>query len=71
MGKVGASGKTSRATVAESVVSVLETEGVRGWIDVIDGDEAIEEAVAKYAKEEQDAVEGEDLEEMRGRVDKL
>ena len=71
MGKIGAGGKTSRATVAESVVGVLEAEGVRGWVDVIDGDEGIKEAVAKYVKESQDAVEGEDLGEMKERVEKL
>ncbi|KAI5378831.1 hypothetical protein J4E82_002282 [Alternaria postmessia] len=71
MGKIGAGGKTSRATVAESVVGVLEAEGARGWVDVIDGDEGIKEAVAKYVKEGQDAVEGEDLGEMKERVEKL
>ena len=71
MGKIGAGGKTSRATVAESVVGVLEAEGVRGWVDVIDGDEGIKEAVAKYVKEGQDAVEGEDLGEMKERGEKL
>ncbi|KAI4706040.1 hypothetical protein J4E81_000925 [Alternaria sp. BMP 2799] len=71
MGKIGAGGKTSRATVAESVVGVLEMDGVRGWVDVIDGDEEIVEAVKSYVKEEQDAIEGEDLDEMRERVNKL
>ncbi|KAI4624364.1 hypothetical protein J4E83_004038 [Alternaria metachromatica] len=71
MGKIGAGGKTSRATVAESVVGVLETDGVRGWVDVIDGDEEIVEAVKSYVKEGQDAIEGEDLAEMRERVNKL
>ncbi|KAI4945041.1 hypothetical protein J4E91_008386 [Alternaria rosae] len=71
MGKIGASGKTSRATVAESVVGVLEADGVRGWVDVIDGDEEIVEAVKRYVKEGQDAIEGEDLAEMRDRVNKF
>ncbi|KAL1798608.1 hypothetical protein ACET3X_002645 [Alternaria dauci] len=71
IGKIGAGGKTSRATVAESVVSVLEHEGARGWVDVIDGDEEIDDAVAKYVKEGQDAVEGEDLGEMKKRIEKL
>jgi len=71
MGKIGAGGKTSRATVAKSVVGVLETDGVSGWVDVIDGDEEIVEAVKSYVKEDQDAIEGEDLAEMRERVNKL
>jgi hypothetical protein len=71
MGKIGAGGKTSRATVAESVVTILETEGVRGWVDVIDGDEELVEAIKSYVEEGQDAVEGEDLGEMRERVKRL
>ena len=69
LGRVGARGKTSRATVAETVVRVLEAEGVRGWVDVVDGEEGVGEAVERYVREGLDAVEGEDLEEMRKRVE--
>jgi hypothetical protein len=68
MGKIGAGGKTSRATVAESVVGVLKTDDVRGWVDVIDGDEDIKEAINKYVRDDEDAVDGENLGEMRERV---
>jgi hypothetical protein len=68
MGKIGASGKTSRATVAESIVEVLE-KGARGWVDVLDGEEEIGGAVERLVREGIDAVEGEDLVEMRGRVE--
>ena len=68
LGRVEARGKTSRATVAETVVKVLETDGVRGWVDVVDGEEEIGDAVERYLKEGLDAVEGEDLEDMRKRV---
>ncbi|KAF1839370.1 hypothetical protein BDW02DRAFT_563914 [Decorospora gaudefroyi] len=70
MGKVGAGGKTSRATVAESVVQVLE-KGAKGWVDVVDGDEAVREAVEELVREGVDAVEGEDVKVMRERVEKL
>ena len=50
MGKIGASGTTSRASVAEAVVQVLE-QGARGWVDVLDGDTPVEEAVARVVRE--------------------
>jgi hypothetical protein len=68
MGRIGASGKTSRATVAESIVQVLE-KGARGWVDVLDGEEQVGDAVGKLVREGFDAVEGEDLGEMRKRVE--
>jgi hypothetical protein len=68
--RIGASGKTSRATVAESIVAVLE-KGAKGWVDVLDGDEETGKAVEKIVREGVDAVEGEDLGEMRSRVTQL
>ncbi|KNG47136.1 nad dependent epimerase dehydratase [Stemphylium lycopersici] len=68
MGKIGADDKVSRATVAEVTAKVLEKEGVRGWVDFVDGQEEIATALDKYVKEGQDAVEGEDLGAMRERI---
>ncbi|KAF7442334.1 nad dependent epimerase dehydratase family protein [Pyrenophora tritici-repentis] len=68
LGKVGAGGKTSRASVAETVVEVLGRE-VRGWVDVVDGDENVGEAVERFEREGWDAVEGENLGEMKKRVE--
>ncbi|KAI8942493.1 hypothetical protein NX059_000558 [Plenodomus lindquistii] len=64
VGKIGSRGKTSRATVAESVVAVLETEGARGWIDVIDGEEGVKAAMERLAREGIDTAVEEDVERM-------
>jgi hypothetical protein len=71
MGKITSRGNVSRATVAEAVVAVLETEGSRGWIDFLDGDEDVSTAVKRLVKEEIDSVDGEDFEDMRERATKL
>ncbi|CAE7200092.1 hypothetical protein P3342_010382 [Pyrenophora teres f. teres] len=68
LGKVGAGEKTSRATVAETVAEVLG-RGVRGWMDVVDGDERVGEAVERFVRDGWDAVEGEDLGEMKKRIE--
>lgn len=71
MGKITSQGKVSRATVAETLAAVLETEGARGWIDFLDGDEDVGTAVKRVVKEGIDSVDGEDFEGMRERVAKL
>ncbi|KAF2199890.1 hypothetical protein GQ43DRAFT_442062 [Delitschia confertaspora ATCC 74209] len=71
MGKINSEGKVARATVAEGIVRVLETEGARGWLDMLDGEEDVGEAVRRCVKEGVDCVEGEDLEGMRERIGKL
>lgn len=71
MGKIESRGSTARATVAETIVQVLDTEGGRGWFDVLDGDENVGEAVKRLVSEGFDAVDGEDLKAMRERVAQL
>lgn len=71
VGKIGVGGKTSRATVAEAIVASLETKGAKGWIDVIDGDEDVSEAIRNLVKEGVDAVDGEDWETMKSNASKL
>ncbi|KAF2750503.1 hypothetical protein M011DRAFT_465252 [Sporormia fimetaria CBS 119925] len=70
MGRVEARGETRRATVAETIVRVLETEGARGWLDVLDGENEVGEEVRRVVSEGVDAVEGEDWEGMVERVRK-
>lgn len=70
-GKISNRGKISRATVAESIVAVLATEGARGWIDIVDGEEDVEAAVKRVVKEGIDDVEGEDFEDQKERASKL
>lgn len=71
VGKIPSRGKTSRATVAETVVAVLETGGARGYIDVLDGDENTSAAIKRIVKEGVDNVEGEDLEDQKKRASEL
>ncbi|EMD95411.1 hypothetical protein COCC4DRAFT_54938 [Bipolaris maydis ATCC 48331] len=71
MGRVGVGEKVSRATVAEVIVRVLEKDGLKGWLDFVDGTDDIDGALEKFVKEKQDSVEGEDLGEMRARVESV
>jgi hypothetical protein len=64
-------GKTTRATTAEAIVAALETEGAKGWIDVIDGDEDAHQAIQKLTKEGVDVADEEDLETMKKNIAKL
>ncbi|KAF1950793.1 hypothetical protein CC80DRAFT_482106 [Byssothecium circinans] len=70
-GKIKSRGSVSRATVAETIVKVLETEGSRGWIDFLDGEEEIGAAVKRLVRDGVDSVEGEDFDDMKARVSKL
>jgi len=65
LGKVGSRGNSSRASVAETIAAVLETDGVRGWIDMLDGEEDTSAAVKKLIGEGVDSVEGEDVAVMK------
>jgi len=56
--------------VAEVVVGCLESESVRGWIDLLEGEEAVGEAVERVGREGVDCVEGENVEAMVERYKK-
>jgi len=57
-----ASGKVSRESVAKVADLLLASEGVKNsWVDLLDGDEAIDAAVARVVSEGVDAAEGEGL----------
>lgn len=71
IGKISSRGNTSRATVAETVVAVLATDGARGYIDVLDGEEKIDAAIKRLVKEGIDNVEGEDFEGQKKRASEL
>ncbi|KAH7062021.1 hypothetical protein BKA63DRAFT_193598 [Paraphoma chrysanthemicola] len=71
VGKLGVGGKTSRATTAHAIVAALETEGARGWIDVLDGNDDVKQAIQKLTAEGVDAVDEEDIDLMRENVAKL
>ncbi|KAF1945230.1 hypothetical protein EJ02DRAFT_431822 [Clathrospora elynae] len=71
VGKIGAAEKTTRPTVAHAIFAVLETEGAKGWIDLVDGEEDVEKAIQKLTKEGVDAVDEEDVEAMKKNIIKL
>jgi hypothetical protein len=71
IGKISSRGNTSRATVAETIIEVLVTDGARGWIDFLDGDEDVGVAVKRLVKEGIDSVEGEEFEDQKKRASEL
>ncbi|KAL6709996.1 hypothetical protein ACN47E_009787 [Coniothyrium glycines] len=71
VGKIGAGGKTSRATVAEAIVATLETPGAKGWIDVIDGEEDVHEAIRDLTRKGIDSVDEEDWDALKSNAAKF
>ena len=66
LGKTRAEGKVSRGDVADVGVRLLDgTKG--GWLDLLEGEERVQEAVERVEREEVDCVEGEDIEDMISR----
>lgn len=57
-------GTVTREDVAIVADLLLARDDVEGWIDLVNGKEAVEEAVERVAREKVDAVEGEDVEGM-------
>lgn len=64
-GRTEAKGMVTRGDVAEVGVRLLEREGVKGWYDLLGGDEGAEEAVERVLKDGVDSMEGEDLGVMK------
>ncbi|KAK5071543.1 hypothetical protein LTR51_006024 [Lithohypha guttulata] len=67
LGKTGARGDVSRESVARVAAALLERDDTRGWYDLLNGDEPIDQAVARLAKEGWDGIQGEDLERIYAR----
>jgi len=65
LGKTRAKGTVARADVAEVAVRLLEREGVRGWFDLLGGEEEVGKAVERVVREGVDCMEGEDVEVMK------
>ncbi|EGY16389.1 NAD dependent epimerase/dehydratase family protein [Verticillium dahliae VdLs.17] len=56
----GAKGEVSRRTVAEVTARLVDAEGLQtSWVDLLDGQEDIDEAVKRVVKEGVDVAEGE------------
>jgi len=59
LGKIGARGKIPRYDVARATMELLANDGVGScWLDLLDGEENVETAVARCAKEAVDCSEG-------------
>lgn len=59
-----ADGKVSREDVAIVADKLLARDDTEGWIDLLGGQEPVDEAVERIARGKVDAVEGEDVEGM-------
>lgn len=65
IGKTPARGPVTREDVARVAAATLERDDVSGWYDFINGDEKIETAIDRLAKEKWDAMQdGEDLDRI-------
>jgi hypothetical protein len=64
LGKTKSEGKVSRENVARVADALLAKEGSKGWVDLLDGEEEIGDAVERVVREGVDVVEGEDIDAM-------
>lgn len=63
LGKTKARGSVSRSDVAVVAAQLLDSE-YSGWIDLLEGDEPITDAVKRVCEDKIDCVDGEDLNSM-------
>ncbi|KAE8390778.1 hypothetical protein BDV23DRAFT_154339 [Aspergillus alliaceus] len=64
LGKTEGRGEVTREDVAIIADRLLARSDTNGWYDLINGDEPIDDAVERVAREKVDAVEGEDVDAM-------
>lgn len=65
LGRVSAAeGSVSREDVAIVADRLLARDDTEGWIDLLNGDEPVDQAVERVAKDKVDAIGGEDVEGM-------
>ncbi|KAF2083189.1 NAD(P)-binding protein [Saccharata proteae CBS 121410] len=60
----GSGGQVSREAVAQVAAELLGSAYPGGWLDMLDGEETVKEAVEKVSREKVDAFEGEDEERI-------
>lgn len=60
LGKIGARGKIGRGKVADLAAALLASEGKGGWVDCLDGDEAVDGAITAVVREGVDCRDGEE-----------
>ncbi|KAL8675504.1 MAG: hypothetical protein Q9168_000016 [Polycauliona sp. 1 TL-2023] len=66
LGKTKARGKVAREDVAAVAAELLDSEAT-GWLDLLQGEEAITDAVERVIRDKIDCVEGEDVKDMTER----
>jgi hypothetical protein len=64
LGKIDAVGSVTREDVARVADALLARDDTRGWYDLLNGDGTIEMAINKVVTNKEDAIEGEDVEDM-------
>ena len=64
LGKTRGSGKVRRIDVARVAVELLESRSRSSWLDLLEGQESAQDAVARCVRDKVDCVEGEDTEGM-------
>ena len=64
LGRTAARGKVARANVADVAVELLGSAEAKGWYDLLEGEEAVYQAVERTIKEKIDCSEGEDVDAM-------
>lgn len=57
----------SREDVARVAAALLARNDTRGWFDLLEGDDSIDEAVDKLVQSDHNGLEGEDMERIWGR----
>lgn len=68
LGKTAGTGSIPRADVADVAVSLLEEAQkgwIGGWVDLLSGQDDVEDAVRTWVSSGEDTIEGEDVEEIR------
>ncbi|KAL8706631.1 MAG: hypothetical protein Q9201_000328 [Fulgogasparrea decipioides] len=63
LGKTRAKGSITRGDVASVAAELLDSEA-QGWLDLLEGDEPIVDAVRRIVKDKVDCIEGEDVDGM-------
>ncbi|KAL4944778.1 hypothetical protein BDV06DRAFT_209999 [Aspergillus oleicola] len=61
LGRTKSEGKVSREDVARVADKLLAKEGAKGWLDLLGGEEKIDDAVERVVRDKVDDVEGEDV----------
>ena len=58
----------SREDVAHVAAALLERNDTRGWFDLLEGSDSIDQAVDKVVQSNHDGLEGEDMERIWARA---